>query len=328
MNAVRISRFGGPEVLEIAEVPTPLPGPGQVLVRVRAAGINFADTLMRRNRYAVTPELPAILGTEIAGIVEKIGVAVSGIEVGMRVASPLFVGGQHVGGYVDYVVVDAGLLAPLPSSLPFEVATALMVQGLTALYLTRQIPPRGKTVLVNAAAGGVGSLLVQLAKRAGAKAVIAAAGTDEKLDFTRSLGADACVNYTRSGWVELARSASGGGPDIIYESAGGDVTKASLEALAPSGELVVYGALNIQEFQLGVPELLGLIFKNQSVTGFALAPLLTPDSAKVALAELFELAVRRELKVTIGGTYPFHHAAEAHRALEERRTTGKLVLMP
>jgi NADPH2:quinone reductase len=174
MNTVRISRFGGPEVLEIAEVPTPLPGPGQVLVRVRAAGINFADTLMRRNRYAVTPELPAILGTEIAGIVEKVGVAASGIEVGMRVASPLFVAGQHVGGYVDYVVVDAGLLAPLPSSLPFEVATALMVQGLTALYLTRQIPPRGKTVLVNAAAGGVGSLLVQLAKRAGAKAVIAA----------------------------------------------------------------------------------------------------------------------------------------------------------
>jgi NADPH2:quinone reductase len=298
-----------------------------VLVRVRAAGVNFADTLMRQNRYAVTPELPAILGTEIAGIVEKLGAGVSGIEVGMRVASPLFVGGQHCGGYVDYIVVDAGLLAPLPSSLPFEVATALMVQGLTALYLTRQISPRGKTVLVNAAAGGVGSLLVQMAKRAGAKAVIAAAGTDEKLDFARSLGADVCVNYTRSGWVKLARSASGGEPDIIYESAGGDVTKASLEALAPLGELVVYGALNIQEFQIGVPELLGLIFKNQSVTGFALAPLLTPDSAKAALAELFELAVRGELKVTIGGTYPLHQAAEAHRALEERRTTGKLVLM-
>ncbi len=106
------------------------------------------------------------------------------------------------------------------------------------------------------------------------------------------------------------------------------MTKASLEALAPLGELVVYGALNIQEFQLGVPELLGLIFKNQSVTGFALTPLLTPDSAKAALAELFELAVRGELKVTIGGTYPLHQAAEAHRALEERRTTGKLVLMP
>src|SRR6266478_1388939 len=233
MKAVRISRFGGPEVLEIAEFPNPVPGPGQVRVRVRAAGINFADTLMRRNRYAVTPELPAILGMEIAGIVEKIGDGVSGMEVGMRVASPLFVGGQHFGGYVDSIVVDAGLLVPLPSALPFEEATALMVQGLTALYLTRQIPPRGKTVLVNAAAGGVGSLLMQLAKRAGAKTVIAAAGSDKKLDFARSLGADACVNYTRLGWVELARSTSGGGPDIIYESAGGEVTKASLEALMP-----------------------------------------------------------------------------------------------
>jgi len=328
MKAVRISRFGGPEVLEIAEFPNPVPGPGQVRVRVRAAGINFADTLMRRNRYAVTPELPAILGMEIAGIVEKIGAGVSGMEVGMRVACPLFVGGQHFGGYVDSIVVDAGLLAPLPSSLPFEVATALMVQGLTALYLTRQIPPRGKTVLVNAAAGGVGSLLMQLAKRAGAKTVIAAAGSDKKLDFARSLGADACVNYTRLGWVELARSTSGGGPDIIYESAGGEVTKASLEALMPLGQLVVYGALNIQEFQVGVPELLGLIFKNQSITGFALAPLLIPDSAKAALAELFELAVQGELKVTIGGTYRLHQVAEAHRALEERRTTGKLVLMP
>jgi NADPH2:quinone reductase len=328
MKAVQISRFGGPEVLEVVDIPVPSPAPGQVLVRVRAAGINFADTLMRRNRYAVTPDLPAILGAEIAGTVEMIGTGVLGIEVGMRVASPLIVGGQHVGGYAQYVVLDADQLVPLPDSLSFEVATALMVQGLTALYLTRQISPRGKTILINAAAGGVGSLLVQLAKRAGAKRVIAAAGRDEKLDLARSLGADLCVNYTRSGWVELARSASGGGPDIIYESAGGDVTKASLEALAPLGELVVYGALNIQEFQIGVPELLGLIFKNQSVTGFALAPLLTLDSAKAALTELFELTVRGELKVTIGGTYALHHAAEAHGALEERRTTGKLVLMP
>ena len=327
MQAVRINRFGGPEVLEIAEIPTPVPGPGQVLVHVRAAGINFADTLMRRNLYAVTPELPAILGSEIAGIVEEVAADVSGIEIGMRVACPLLVGGQHIGGYVEYIVVDAAQLVPLPPSLPFEVATALLVQGLTALYLTRQISPRGKTVLVNAAAGGVGSLLVQLAKRAGAKVVIAAAGTDEKLDFTRSLGADACVNYTLPGWAEAARSASGGGPDIIYESSGGGVTKASLVALAPLGELVVYGALNIQEFQIGVPELLGLIFKNQSVTGFALATLLTQKSAKAALVELFELAVQGRLKVTIGGTYPLHGAAEAHRVLEERRTTGKLVLM-
>lgn len=329
MRAVQMSRFGGPEVFEVIETPTPMPGPGQVLVRVRAAGVNFAETLMRESRYAVTPELPAILGTEVAGVIEGLGNRVSGLTVGARVAAPLFAAGVSFGGYAEYVLIDAGFVAPLPDALSFEDATALMVQGLTALYLTKQAPPNGKTVLVSAAAGGVGTLLVQLAKRAGAKTVIAAASAPQKLDFARSLGADAGVNYTQAHWVEQARAATAGaGPDIIYESVGGAVTKASLEALAPLGKLVIYGALNIQSFQLGGPELMGLIFKNQSVTGFALAPLLTPESLKMGLAELFDLAMHGQLKVTIAGTFPLERAAEAHRALEGRRTTGKIVLVP
>ena len=327
-RAVRIRRFGGPDVLEVVENPAPEPGPGQVLVRVHAAGVNLAEALMRQNRYAVTPELPTVLGSEAAGTVEGLGPGVVGPAVGTRVAAPLFAQGSLLGGYADHVLIDASLAVPLPDALPFAEATALMVQGLTALYLTRQAPPRGKTVLVSAAAGGVGSLLVQLSKRAGAKAVIAAASTSEKLEFARALGADAGVDYTRLDWVERARAASGGGPDIVYESVGGAVTGAGLAALAPLGELVVYGALNIQEFQLGVPELLGLIFKNQSVTGFALAPLLTPEGLKAGLAELFDLAVRSQLKVTIGGRYPLESAGEAHRALESRRTVAKLVLIP
>ena len=324
-----MSRFGGPEVLQVVEIPTPMPGRGQVLVRVRAAGINFAETLMRENRYAVTPELPAVLGTEVTGTIEDVGEDVYGLAIGERVAAPLFAAGSYFGGYADYALIDAGFVAPLPDGISFENAAALMVQGLTALYLTRQAPPKDKTVLVNAAAGGVGTLAVQLAKRAGAKTVIAAASTAQKLDFARSLGADIGIDYTKSDWVGLARAASGGrGPDVIYESVGGAVTKASLEALAPLGQLVIYGGLNIQSFQLGVPELLGLIFKNQSVTGFALAPLLTPQSLKADLAELFDLAARGQLKVTIGGAYPLEQAAEAHRALEERRTTGKVVLVP
>src|SRR5262249_20224501 len=151
--------------------------------------------------------------------------------------------------------------------------------------LVRQAPPDGKTVLVSAAAGGVGSLLVQLAKLAGATRVIAAASTAEKLVFARALGADAGVDYTRAGWVEGAPAAAGGvGVDIVYESVGDPVTRASLEALAPLGRLVIYGALNIQSFQLGVPELLGLIFRNQSVTGFAVAPLLTAERLREGLA--------------------------------------------
>lgn len=322
MRAIQIDRFGGTEVLQTVEASRPKPDPGQVLVRVHAAGINFAETLMRQNRYALTPELPAILGNEVAGTIEELGDSVDGLAVGTRVAAPLFAAGTYYGGYAEYALIDADFVAPLPDGLSFEAASALMVQGLTALYLTKQAPPKGKTVLVSAAAGGVGSLLVQLAKRAGAKAVIAAASTAEKRNFTCSLGADATVDYTKTDWAKEVRA------DIIYESVGGAVTKASLEALAPLGQLVIYGALNIQEFQLGVPELLGLIFKNQSVTGFAVAPLLTPASLREGLSELFELAVGGQLKVTIGGTYPLERVAEAHRALEDRRTTGKLVLVP
>lgn len=330
MRQVQFSRFGGPEVLEIIETPTPQPGRGQALIRVRAAGINFAETLLRQNRYAVTPELPSVPGVEVAGTVENLGEdCVGGLAVGMRVAAPLFATGAMAGGYADHVVVDARILIPLPDALSFETATALIIQGLTALYLPKQVSPAGKTVLVSAAAGGVGSLLVQLAKRAGAKTVIAAASSREKLDFARALGADVGVDYTKPDWTEALRAANGGaGPDIVDQLVGGDVTLQSLTVLAPGGALVIYGALNIQRFQFGVPELLGLIFKNQSLTGFALLTLLTPDRVKSGLAELFDLAARGELEVTIGGAYPLEAAAEAHRALEGRGTTGKLVLTP
>jgi NADPH2:quinone reductase len=330
MRQVQFGRFGGADVLEVVEKPTPRPGRGQLLVRVRAAGINFAETLMRQNRYAVTPELPAIPGIEVAGVVAEAGDGTGPeLGVGTRVAIPLFATGASVGGYTDHVVVDSTLAVRLPDAISFETATALMIQGLTAHYLVKQVRPAGKTVLVNAAAGGVGSLLVQLAKRGGAKTVIAAASSQEKLDFARSLGADLGIDYTQSDWVDALRALSGGtGPDIVYESVGTDVTMQSLAALAPGGEIVIYGALNIQRFQLGIPDLLGLIFKNQSLTGFALAPLLTAEGLKRSLAELFQLNATGELKVTIGGTYPLEGAADAHRALEGRGTTGKLVLVP
>ncbi|BAV50915.1 NADPH:quinone oxidoreductase [Mesorhizobium loti] len=329
MRQIQFSRFGGPEVLEVVEKQTPTPGGGEVLVRVRAVGVNFAETLMRQDRYAVTPDLPAIPGTEVAGTIERLGEGVVGLAVGARVAVPLFATGASVGGYTDHVVVEAGLVVPLPETLSFETAVALMIQGLTALYLSRQISPKGKTILISAAAGGVGSLLVQLAKRAGAKTIIATASSAKKLDFVRTLGADVGVDYTKPSWVDAVRAASrGAGPDIIYESAGGHVTKGCLDALALGGELVIYGALNIQGFEFGVPELIGIIFKNQSLTGFALASLLTPVGLKDCLAELFDLAVRGELQVTIGATYPLVRASDAHFALEGRGTMGKVVLVP
>src|SRR5579872_3889253 len=217
MKAVQIDRFGGSEVLKLVEVPTPIPAAGQILVRLRAIGVNLADTLTRMDRYAVTPALPAILGSEAAGVVEAVAPDVRGISVGQRVAAPLFAANK-LGAYAEYVVIDAALAVPVPDTISFEQAAALMIQGLTALYLTRQAPPKGKKILINAAAGGVGSLLVQLAKGAGAQTVIAGASSAEKLEFARSLGADVGVNYTKPDWTEELRRLTGGnGPDIVYE---------------------------------------------------------------------------------------------------------------
>lgn len=327
MKAIILDRFGDPDVLSIGEVEKPEPGAGQIRLRVAAAGVNFADTLMRQDRYAMTPPLPSILGSEAAGIVDAIGEGVTDLAPGQRVAAPLFAAGVHFGGYAEYVLVDAAFACPLPDAIDFETAAALLAQGLSALYLTRQAPPAGKTVLVSAAAGGVGSLLVQIARQAGAASVIAAASSADKLAFAAELGADAGVNYTDADWADqVATVTDGAGPDIIYESVGGDVTRAGLAMLAPKGQIVIYGALNIHDFALGVPDLLGLIFKNQSVTGFALAPLLTPAALRADLEYLFGLAASGELRVTIGGSFALEDVSEAHRTLEGRGTRGKLVL--
>ena len=313
MKAVQFSRFGGPEVLETVERPTPQPGPGEVLVRVRAAGVNYFETLMRRNLYAVTPELPMVPGVEVAGEIEAVGEGVDATLRGARVAVPMFAIGRPTGGYAEVVAVDVASVMPLPDSLSFEHAVALLVQGLSAQHLVRRSPPRGRTVLVTAAAGGIGSLLLQLARRAGAERVIAVAGGQEKLDIARNLGADVGVDYRETGWTARVQEAIGGlGADIVYDIVGGAVTKACLDALAPAGELV-FGALG--RFELSAVELEGMLFRNQSLKGFALLPLLTPESLRADLAELFALAASGALKVTIGGRYRLDQAAEAHRAL-------------
>lgn len=329
MKAIRFGRFGGPEVMQLVDVPGPVAGPGELVVRVRAAGVNLSDTLMREDRYAVTPTLPAVPGNEVAGEVVEVGKEVEGFARGDRVALSLFAAGLSVGGYAEYVAADARYATHIPAELSFEQATALMVQGLTALALTRHTPVAGKSVLVSAAAGGVGSLLLQLLKQAGATQVIAAASTAEKRAHALALGADAAVDYTAAGWTDRVRELTGGtGPDVILESVGGGVTGAGLSILAPRGVMVVYGALNIQRFALGVPELLQLIFKNQAVLGFALVTLLTPDVVRRDLASLFELAKDGRLQISLGGRFALADAAEAHRALESRRTVGKLVLVP
>ncbi|KGM33659.1 NADPH:quinone oxidoreductase [Inquilinus limosus MP06] len=326
MKTVQFSRFGGPEVLETIEILTPQPGPGEVLIRVRVAGVNYFETLMRRNLYAVTPELPMTPGVEVAGEIAVVGEGVDPAVFGARVAVPMFAIGRPTGGYAEYVAVDAASVVPLPDGLSFEDAAALLVQGLSALHLVRSSPPRGRTVLVTAAAGGVGSLLLQLARRAGAERVIAVAGGAEKLDVARGLGADLGIDYREPGWAAQVRNASGGsGADIVYDTVGGVITKACLDALAPAGELV-FGALG--RFDLTAAELEGMLFRNQSLKGFALLPLLTPESLRADLAELFALVATGALRVIQGGRYRLDQAAEAHGALESRRSAGKVVLVP
>ncbi len=325
MKAVQLSRFGGPEVLEIVETPTPSLRSGEVLVRVHAAGINCFEMLMRQDRYAVTPKLPMMLGVEAAGVIEATADGVASPAVGARVAVPLFALGRS-GGYTEYVVADAASVVPLPDELSFEDATALMVQGLTALHLVRQSPPNAKAVLVNAAAGGVGSLLVQLARASGARLVIAAAGSDEKRQLALALGADIAVDYSSPDWVEHVRKTTGGrGADIIYDFIGGTFTKACVDALAPGGELV-FGALGRCSLDQAAIEC--LFARNQALKGFALLPLLTPDTLKADLDWLFAEAVSGRLKVVQGGRYPLDQAADAHRAVERRETAGKVVLIP
>lgn len=325
MRAIQFSRFGGPEVLEIVEVPTPVAGPGEVLVRMQAAGVNFFETLMRANCYVVTPELPMVPGVEIAGIVEAVGEDVSPSILGLRVAVPMFAIGRPAGGYADFIAVDANSIVPLPDELSYESATALMVQGLTALYLSRHVY-KGQSVLITAAAGGVGSLLVQLTKRGGAGKVIAAAGSEEKLNVVQSFGVDASVNYGAPDWATVVREATEGeGVDIIYDFIGGAMTRSCIDSLAPGGA-IVFSALGRMELQ---PADLERIFAaNQAVEGFSLLPLLTPEKLKTDLLYLFKLAIAGKIKVILGGAFPLDKVDEAHRLLDERRSTGKIVLIP
>lgn len=327
MRAVQFHQFGGPEVLVVTDVPRPEPGPGQVRIKVAAAGINFADTQMRQGTYAMLPELPCVPGVEVAGTVDALGEGAGGFSPGQRVAAALFLAGCD-GGYAEYVVVDRSVVLALPDGVSHADATALLMQGLTAHYMLGQMDVRGRKVLVNAAAGGVGSILVQLARNAGA-ALVAGAASGGKLEAVRSLGADAAFDYTADGWVEQAMAASGGaGFDFVLDSVGGATMNASLGALGFGGQLVIYGALNLQDFALGPAEAAALMFGNKSIKGFALFTVMTPEGARAALADMFAMLADGRIKLLPGAAFPFDRAADAHRAMQNRSSTGKLVLTP
>jgi NADPH:quinone reductase len=325
VKVVRLEQFGAAAAaLQVVDVASPPLAADEVLVKVEAAGINYFEVLMRRNLYAVTPELPMILGVEAAGVVTRAG-AGAPIEVGTRVAVPLFAAG-HAGGYAEFVAAPAAYAFPVPDSVNSETAVALLVQGLSARHAVRRTDPKGRSALVTAAAGGLGLLLVQMLKRAGARTVVAAASSADKLKLAGEAGADVLVDYGDPAWPATTRDAVGGtGVDIVYDFVGGALTEACLATLAPEGTLMC-GALG--RFALDRPQLEAMAGRNQRLHGFALLPLLTRENLAADLAALFADAASGRLRPVIGGRFPLVQTAAAHQRIESRHAVGKIVLVP
>jgi NADPH:quinone reductase len=315
MRAIRIEEFGGPEVLQLADLPVPEAGEGQVLIRVARAGMNYADTHQRENDYLAKYELPIVPGGEVAGVRE---------DTGERVVAMC-----GLGGYAEYAVAPETLTFPIPDGVDDETALALLVQGLTAwhLYRTCGRVSEGESVVVHAAAGGVGSLAVQLGKPMGAGRVIATASTEEKRELALELGADVAIDADPDGMKERLEEANGGAKvDVVFEMAGGEVFEQSLAALAPFGRLVTYGIASRRPNEISTGSLMR---RSRAVVGFWLMHAVgRPDMIDEALADLFARVQRGELRAHVGGTYPLGEAAQAQVDIAERRTTGKVVLDP
>lgn len=322
MKAIQFHEFGDIDVLRLDDIPVPEPKSGEVLIRVQATGVNFSDILQRKNQYIFTPPLPFIPGGEVAGTIERVGADVPSFSIGQRVVSfP-----QH-GGYAEYAIAPAHLTAVLPDEVDFDLGAAIIIQGLTAFHMLKTLAQvkSGQTVLVNAAAGGVGTLAVQLAKILGATHVVATAGSPEKLEFVRSLGADSLVNYRESDWQEQVMRATGGkGVDVVLESVGGDTFHKSLECLASRGQLIIFGRSSGST----VFDPVILLDRIRTVTGFSLYEFLENPLYTESLKTLFDYIKQGQLKVQIGGVFPLEQASKVHQLIESRSTQGKLILKP
>lgn len=314
MRAIQIEEFGGPEKLRLVDLPEPLPGEGEVLVDVARAGINFADTHATNNDYLAEQRLPLVPGTEVSGRTAD----------GRRVAAIL-----AAGGYAEKAVVPEGSLVPIPDEVDDDTAAALLLQGLTALAL---VGPRGarlepgETVVVEAAAGGTGSLAVQLAKAAGAR-VIGLASSPEKRQLVERLGAEATIDSREPELESAIRAANGGRRvDAVLHMSGGDAFDAELAALAPLGRMVVFGIASREQRQVSTAALLR---GSKAVIGFWLAHLLArPELLAPLLSQLLDAVAAGKLEVGVGEVFPLSEAARAHEELVARRTSGKLLLDP
>ncbi|MEY7972992.1 quinone oxidoreductase [Saccharomonospora xinjiangensis] len=322
VTAIRIQRTGGPDVLDVADVEIGEPGPGKILVEVSAAGVNYIDTYQRSGLYPVP--LPYTPGLEGAGRIIAVGAGVSGLSVGDRVAwqgSP--------GSYAEQAVVPAEMAVRIPEGVTDESAAAVMLQGITAHYLTASTHPvrEGETVLVHAAAGGVGLLLTQLAKAKGAR-VIGTVSTPEKEQLVREAGADEVIRYTERDFVAATREFTGGeGVDVVYDGVGASTYEGSLSCLRPRGLLALFGAssgpvppIDPQRLNKG-----GSLYLTRPTSADYTR---TRQEIEWRVGELFDGIANGTLNVRIGARYALADARKAHEDLEGRRTTGKVLLLP
>ena len=325
MLAIRIHETGGVEKLRADDVRVPEPGAGEIRFRVEAAGINFIDTYKRSGLYAV--KLPATLGQEAAGVVTAVGAGVKDFKVGDRVASAAV-----NGGYAAETLAPAAQTVHLPASVNAQLGAAVLLQGMTAHYLACDTWPlkAGDTALVHAAAGGVGLLLVQIAKKRGAR-VFATVGSDAKVALAREAGADAVFNMLGDSlekFSDLARAFTGGrGVDVVYDGIGKETFEGSLASLLPRGMMVSYGNASgaVPPFSPLVLSQKGSLFLTRPTLAHYT---LTRAELRARTDDLFAWIADGTLKVRIGATFPLTAAAEAHRALESRATTGKVLLLP
>jgi NADPH2:quinone reductase len=322
MRAIRVHQFGGPEAMKLEELPTPQPGPGQALVRIEAAGVNFIDVYQRTGAYK--NPLPYSLGLEGAGVVEAVGAGVTTVRTGDRAAWT-----GVPGSYATHNVVPADRLVALPAGVDARAGASAMLQGMTAHYLAHSTYPlkSGDACLIHAAAGGVGLLLCQMARRAGAR-VIGTVSTEEKAKLAREAGAQDVILYTGQDFeAEVKRLTGGKGLQVVYDSVGRDTFEKGFNCLASRGYMVLYGASSGPVAPLD-PQVLnakGSLFLTRPSLFHYIA---TRDDLVRRAGDVLGWIQKGELKLRIGATFPLAEAAQALRDLEGRRTTGKVLLIP
>lgn len=322
MKAVQVAAPGGPDVLQCVDVPQPTPGPGQALVKIDAAGVNFIDTYQRSGHYRVAT--PFILGQEAGGTVAAVGAGVSGLKVGHRVAYS-----SVLGAYAEYAAVPADRLVVLPNGVSTKQAAAAMLQGMTAHYLATTTYPlkTGDACLVHAAAGGVGLLLCQVAKLRGAR-VIGTVSTEEKAELAREAGADEVILYMQQDFeVEVKRLTEGAGLQVVYDSVGQTTFTKGLNCLAPRGMMVLYGQSSgpVGPFDPQVLNQKGSLFLTRPTVAHYIA---SREELVTRAEEVLDWVREEKLRVRIAAELPLAQAGEAHRLLEGRRTSGKVLLIP